>query len=100
MARWVCIFEDSPEMLRIREKRRALHHDFLRRNASRIQRAGALCPRPDAAPTGALWVLDVESWSEAVELIEQDPYFDRRYRQYVLYEWKWALDYPIDDSGQ
>ena len=96
MARWVCVFEDGPEMLSIRQQRRALHHEFLRRNAARIRRAGALCPRPDSPPTGALWLLDVESWAEAVALIEQDPYFDRRYRRYELYEWKWALDYPIE----
>jgi uncharacterized protein YciI len=95
MARWVCVFEDGPELLIIREQRRALHHEFLRRNASRIRRAGALCP-PGSPPTGALWLLDVENRDEAVALIEQDPYFDARYRRYQLYEWKWALDYPID----
>lgn len=96
MARWVCVFQDDPEILLIREQRRAQHHEFLRRNASRIRLAGALCPQPDSPPTGALWLLDVKDRDEAVALIEQDPYFDSRYRQYQLYEWKWALDYPID----
>lgn len=99
MARWVCVFDDSPEMLAIRSERRAQHHDFLRRHASRIRQAGALLPQPDAPPSGALWLLDVETRDAAVALIEQDPYFDPKYRQYRLFEWKWALDYPIDGES-
>jgi len=96
MARWICVFDDSPEMLAIREERRALHHQFLRRHAARIRRAGALVRPSESSPSGALWLLDIENRDEAVVLIEQDPYFDPRYRRYHLFEWRWALDYPID----
>jgi uncharacterized protein YciI len=99
MARWICIFDDSPEMLAVRQQRRTAHHEFLRRNAPRIVRAGALCP-PGEAPTGALWLIDVETRDAAVALVEQDPYFDARYRTYRLFEWKWALDYPLEDLAR
>lgn len=94
MARWVCIFDDAPEMLHIREMQRPRHLAFLRDNAKRIQRAGALCA--DEHPSGGLWVLDVADRGQAIALIETDPYFDPRYRKYRLFEWRWALNYPID----
>lgn len=96
MARWVCLFDDTPEMLAVRAERRTSHHAFLAENAGRILRAGALCPDGDGPPTGGLWVLNVASREEAVGLIERDPYFLPQLRSYRLFEWKWALDYPAD----
>jgi uncharacterized protein YciI len=96
MARWVCVFEDAPEMLSIRSERRLSHHAYLSQNAGTILRAGALCPDGDGPPTGALWLLDVERREEAIRLIEQDPYYEPQHRSYRLFEWRWALSYPVD----
>jgi uncharacterized protein YciI len=94
MARWVCVFDDTPEMLAIRAERRSGHLRFLKQNADQILRAGPLSLNEDAPPAGGLWVLNVASRNEAVLLIEQDPYYQPQYRTYRLFEWKWALDYP------
>jgi uncharacterized protein len=95
MARWVCIFDDAPEMLAVREARRVSHHTYLSQNADKIVRAGALCS-DGGAPTGALWVLDVAGREEAVRLIERDPYFESQHRSFCLFEWKWALNYSAE----
>jgi len=96
MGRWVCVFDDAPEMLKVRAQRRTSHHAFLSENADRILRAGALCPDGGGAPTGGLWLLEVASREEAVRLIERDPYYEPQHRTYRLFEWKWALSYPVD----
>ena len=95
MMRWVCIFDDAPEMLAVRSERSASHHDFLSRNADKILRAGALCPN-GGPPIGGLWLLNVASRDEAVRLIESDPYYQPEHRSYRLFEWKWALSYAAD----
>jgi uncharacterized protein YciI len=87
-------------MLAIRERLRASHHGFLRAHAGTIRRAGALCSAADAPPSGALWLLDVSSREQAISLIERDPYFHPQYRKYRLFEWKWALDYPVGDEAR
>ncbi len=96
MGRWVCLFDDAPEMLEVRAARRISHHTFLSKNADKILQAGALCPVSNDPPTGALWVLDVSSREEAVGLIESDPYYQPQHRSYRLFEWKWALNYSPD----
>jgi uncharacterized protein len=93
MARWICVFDDAPEMLAIRAERGSRHLSFLKENADKILRAGALCPG-GGPPAGGLWVLNVASEAEAIALIEQDPYYAPQCRTYRLFEWKWALDYP------
>jgi uncharacterized protein len=95
MPRFVCVFDDAPTMIAIRGRLRAQHHAFLRAHADKITRAGALCPSSSSPPTGALWLLDVATRDEAVALIELDPYFHPEHRRYRLFEWKWALDYPL-----
>jgi uncharacterized protein YciI len=96
MKRWVCIFDDTPQMLAIRSDRRASHHAFLTENADKILRAGSLCPNGDDPPIGGLWILNVAGRDEAAALIERDPYYVPQHRTYRLFEWKWALNYPVD----
>jgi uncharacterized protein len=96
MIRWVCIFDDAPEMRAIRSTGQVSHQTYLAQNADKILRAGTLTPHHGGSPTGALWILNVASREHAVSLIENDPCFEPLHRSYRLYEWIWPLKYPAD----
>jgi len=91
MSRWVCIFDDTIEMLDVRQRKRTPHLGFLRDNAHSILIAGGLSPAPEEAPTGGLWVMEAFDKAAAAAIVEADPYFDARYRRYTLHHWAKAL---------
>lgn len=91
MTRWVCIFDDTIEMLEVRQSKRALHLAYLLENARSILIAGGLSSEPGAAPTGGLWVMEAPDMAAAAAIVEADPYFDARYRRYTLHHWAKAL---------
>jgi uncharacterized protein YciI len=92
MALWVCLFDDDEEMLAVRSARRAEHHAYLEAHRDQIVLAGALLPQEGKPPTGAAWVLRVDSRAAADALIAQDPYFASGHRRYGLMEWKLARE--------
>jgi len=54
---------------------RPTHIDYVTRNAHRIIASGGLFPDDDDFPNGGLIILNVESRDEAVDYIENDPFF-------------------------
>lgn len=91
MARWVCIFEDAPQMLDVRAERRALHHAYLKANEGRILIAGGLSREDGLPPDGGLWVMEAADREEAKRIVESDPYFVPEFRSYRLFVWNKAL---------
>lgn len=96
MIRWVCIFDDAPEMRTIRSTRQVSHETCLAQNAENILHAGTLTPHHGGSPTGALRILNVASRENAVRLIEDDPCFEPLHRSYRLFEWARPLKHPAD----
>jgi uncharacterized protein YciI len=73
---YVITFLDAPGS--IREKKaslRQIHIEYVTRNADRIIASGGLFPDDDDFPNGGLVILDVERRQEAVDYIENDPFF-------------------------
>ena len=89
--RWVAIFQDTPEMLAVRQEREALHFEYLRKHETEILIAGGLREAPGGKFVGGLWVLEVSSKERAVSLVEDDPYFVPEFRGYRLLTWGKAL---------
>jgi uncharacterized protein len=92
MARWVVIFEDTPEMLDIRRSFGIEHLDFLRANASKIQIGGGLRNGPGEPFVGGLWVVEADQREEIVRLIESDPYYRPEFRTFRILTWGKALE--------
>lgn len=89
--RFVVVFEDSPEMARVRSTTEPAHLDFLEANRTEIPMAGGLRNEHGGSYVGGLWVFEVPSRARAVELIESDPYFLAHPRKYRLLAWGKAL---------
>ncbi len=90
MARWVALFEDHPREIGdpIRKNHHQAHFDYLAAHSDRILIGGGLRPGPGEWYCGGLWVIEVATRAEAVELIEGDPYFTLGLRKsYRLMIW-------------
>lgn len=89
--RWIVFFEDTPEMLEIRQQRESVHLAYLRAHKDEILLGGGCREDPGQAFVGGLWVLEVPSRERAVELIEADPYYASDRRSYKIRTWGKAL---------
>jgi uncharacterized protein YciI len=89
--RYVVIFEESPEMVEVRQIREPAHLQFLEQHRAEIPMAGGLRDEHGGPYVGGLWVFEVQSRSRAVELIESDPYYVACPRKYRLLAWGKAL---------
>ena len=58
----------------LRDKHRAAHQDFLKRNSPRILYGGPLKDAADGPSTGALIVVDCATREEAEALVAADPF--------------------------
>lgn len=85
--RLVAYFEESSEMMSHRRKYEADHLEYLKQNQSEIPIAGGLRPEPGGRFVGGLWVMEVESFERAEELIKNDPYYAPDLRTYKLLVW-------------
>lgn len=85
--RWIAFFTDTPEMLEVRKERQELHSDYLRQHEAEIPIAGGCRENPSGSFVGGLWVLEVSSRERAIELIENDPYYEPAFRSYRLLTW-------------
>jgi uncharacterized protein len=73
---FIISFHDAPGT--DREKKasiRAVHVDYVTRNADRIIVSGGLFPDDDDFPNGGVIILAVDTREEAVAYIENDPFF-------------------------
>lgn len=89
--RFVAIFEDTAPMAAVRSRLEPAHFENLRTNVREILLAGGLREAPGAAFVGGLWVLEVASRERAVQLVEEDPYYQTERRPYKLLVWGKAL---------
>lgn len=73
---YVIKFIDAPSTTREKKSLvRPTHVDYVMRNADRIIVSGGLFPDDDDFPNGGLIILNVDSRKEAVDYIENDPFF-------------------------
>ena len=90
--RWVAIFTDTPAMLAVRAEHGQAHLDFLAQHQGEILIAGGCRHEPEGDYIGGLWVMEVASREQAVELISQDPFFIFGARRYELRTWGKAFE--------
>ena len=73
--RIIAYFKDSPAMMDHRAKYESDHLLYLKENQKEIPIAGGLRPEPGGKFVGGLWVMEVESFERAEEIIKNDPYY-------------------------
>ncbi|MGJ8645629.1 MAG: YciI family protein [Marinomonas colpomeniae] len=93
--RLVAYFDDKAGMIEHRQAHEPAHLAYLKANRSEILIAGGLRPEPNDKFVGDLWVMDVESFERAKELIKNDPYYAPELRSYKLLVWGKAIDEPV-----
>ena len=73
---YLITFMDAPGTDRERKSSfRAIHIEYVTRNADRIIISGGTFPDDDDFPNGGMIVLNVENRKDAVDYIENDPFF-------------------------
>lgn len=90
--RWIAIFSDTPDMLDIRQQRGDLHLAYLRAHADEILIAGGCREDLNLPFVGGLWVMEVPNRARAMELVEQDPYWQPPHRSVRLLTWGKGLE--------
>ena len=85
--RIIAYFEDKPDMMAHRAKYEPDHLSYLKKNQEEIPIAGGLRPEPGGKFVGGLWVMEVESFERAEELVKSDPYYALELRDYKLLVW-------------
>ncbi len=93
--RLVAIFEDKPEMMEHRAKNENSHLAYLKANQTEIPIAGGLRPEPGGKFVGGMWVMEVESFERAEEIVKNDPYYAPNLRSYKLLVWGKAFDEDV-----
>lgn len=83
-------FVDDPRTTRERKQSfRDVHIAYVTENAHRIIASGGLFPDDDDFPNGGLILLDVQTRAQAVDYIENDPFFlNRIFSRYTIHRWK------------
>jgi uncharacterized protein len=89
--RLVVIFDDDPPMADIRARFEPAHLAFLEAHRAEIPMAGGLRNESGGPYAGGLWVFEVASKARAIQLIEDDPYYQAHRRPYRLLVWGKAL---------
>ncbi|MDC0736794.1 YciI family protein [Cognatishimia sp. SS12] len=91
-AYWVVLFDDAPEMIAHRREFGAAHLEFLKRNENRIKIAGGMRPMPGAPFCGGMWIVKSCDFEEVVDIVQQDPYYNPKYRSFRILSWGKAID--------
>jgi uncharacterized protein YciI len=91
---YVITFVDDPGTDREKKSNfRSIHVEYVTRNADRIITSGGFFPDDDDFPNGGLIILEVENRKDAVDYIENDPFFlngiftaytIRRFRKFIF----------------
>jgi uncharacterized protein YciI len=90
--RWVVLFEDAPQMMEHRKENKQQHVDYVRENKTEILIGGGFKANQEGIFVGGMRILDVASRERAIELVENDPYFNNKYRNYRLLLWGKVLE--------
>jgi uncharacterized protein len=81
-------FTDRPERLALRKELLPAHLQWLEEHQSVVLVAGALRPEPEAAPVGAVWIVEAASRAEVEALLETDPFWAQGLRQgFEIFHW-------------
>jgi uncharacterized protein YciI len=72
---YVIMFVDDPGVLERKKQHRPVHLEYVTSNAHRIIASGGLFPDDDDFPNGGLIILDTDARQEAIDYIENDPFF-------------------------
>ncbi len=93
--RLIAYFEDKPGMMAHRAKNENAHLEYLKANQSEIPIAGGLRPEPGGKFVGGLWIMEVDSFERAEEIVKKDPYYEPNLRDYRLLVWGKAFDEDV-----
>jgi uncharacterized protein YciI len=85
--RLIAYFEDKEGMMAHRAQHEQDHLDYLAEHKREIPIAGGLRPESGGVFVGGLWVMEVDSFERAEELIKNDPYYAPNLRSYKLLVW-------------
>ena len=93
MTRWVVIFKDTSEMLKIRARQdlRDAHVAYAKAHPELLI-GGGLKPAPQADFCGALWVVELETKAEVEALIAEDPFYVSEHRTFEIFTWGKLLE--------
>jgi uncharacterized protein len=80
---FVVRFTDRPERLAIRKEFLPAHLEWLKKHEHIVRVAGSLRPETDAAPVGAMWVVEANDKEEIEALLLSDPFWVHGLRQNV-----------------
>ncbi len=72
--RFAAMFFDAITPADLDEELTRAHFDYLALNADRITMAGGLRPPEGGNFCGSLWIVEAESATQAIQLVENDPY--------------------------
>ena len=79
----------DPSVKEKKQQVRAVHVEFVAKNAHRIIASGGFFPDDDDFPNGGLIILDVATRQEAIAYAESDPFFlNGIYKAYTIRRWK------------
>jgi uncharacterized protein YciI len=86
---YVIQFHDDADVREKKQAIRPIHIEYVMKNAHRIIASGGFFPDDDDFPTGGLIILDVETRKDAVDYIENDPFFlNGVFSRYRIDRWK------------
>ena len=72
--RFAVIFFDQLTPSEVDRKLTNSHFDYLALHSDRITMAGGLRPPEGGSFCGSLWIIKAESATDAIQLVEEDPY--------------------------
>ncbi|KQS59491.1 hypothetical protein ASG39_19165 [Rhizobium sp. Leaf371] len=82
-------FTDDMGVLERKKEIRQTHIDYVMQNAHRIIASGGFFPDEDDFPNGGLILLDTDVRQEAIDYIENDPFFrEAIFTKYTIRRWK------------
>jgi len=80
---------DHSGMEQKREAVRQAHRDFLQSYGSKILASGALLDEDGKTVIGGISLLDTESYAEALQFAEKDPYTQEGIREHMqIHKWR------------
>jgi uncharacterized protein YciI len=86
-------FTDHPERLPLRKELLPSHLQWLEEHQSVVLVAGSVRPEQEAAPAGAVWIVEAPGKAEVEALLQTDPFWVKGLRQSfeVLF---WSKAFP------